>query len=81
MNESGILGRLTADEIAVAAKLCPAPTPSGPGVCRVAIETQALGRVTVTLARMREPRWKRLYWSAFRADAATARKQAPDFAS
>lgn len=68
MSESGVLPKLTGDEVAAAVRLCPEPDPKGPGVVRVELESARLGRVTVSLARMREPRWKRLYWSAFRAD-------------
>jgi hypothetical protein len=70
MNDSGLLSKMTGDDVAAAVKLCPEPSASGPSVMRVSLETERLGLVTVCLARMREPRWKRLYWSAFRADPA-----------
>lgn len=68
MSEFGLLPKLSNADRAAAVKLCPEPLPIGPGVVQVSLVTERLGRVTVSLARMREPRWKRLYWSAFRAD-------------
>ena len=60
MGDAGVLGTLAANEDEIATAQCPAPPPTGPGVLRVEIETKTLGRVTVCVARMREPRWKRL---------------------
>ncbi len=68
MSDSGVLPKLSGDEVAEAVRLCPEPDPKGPGVVRVELVSARLGRVTVSLVSMREPRWKRLYWSAFRAD-------------
>ena len=73
-SDSGLLAKMTGDDVAAAVKLCPEPSQAGPSVVRVSLQTQRLGKVMVSLARMREPRWKRLYWSAFRADAAESAK-------
>jgi hypothetical protein len=73
MGDSGLLPKMTGADVAAAVRLCPEPSAVGPSVVRVSLETERLGRVTVSLARMREARWKRLFWSPFRADPVSTR--------
>lgn len=66
--DNGLLPRMTGDLIAAAlAKMPPAETATEK-TGSAEVDVPQLGRVVVTCVLRRDPRWRRKFWSAVRAD-------------
>jgi hypothetical protein len=66
--DNGVLARTPGELIAAAGAQMPPPDQATAKAGVTSIEVPDLGRVTVMCVLRRDPRWKRRYWSAVRAD-------------
>jgi len=64
----GCLARVPGDLIAAALAQLPKPEQAFEKIGTASVQLPDLGNVRITCVLRRDPRWKRCYWSALRAD-------------